>query len=203
MKTRILVLASCLLAFASQAQESTKELWTWRDANGVVHFSDTPGPGATRVDLVVPGAPSGGATAPARATASTVAKPPAAPGTTYNRLEIWQPENGASFFEADAAVSLRIRSEPQLSPGDRLLTYLDGKLLPGENALEQTLTGLDRGVHSASSVILARDGTEKIRSAPVVFHMKPPTASNPRNQGPALRPAPPKPAPRPAAPRGG
>ena len=109
MKTRILVLASCLLAFASQAQESRKELWTWRDANGVVHFSDTPGPGATRVDLVVPGAPSGGATAPARATAGAVAKPPAAPGTTYNRLESWPPEKGASFFEEDTTVSVRPR----------------------------------------------------------------------------------------------
>jgi hypothetical protein len=198
-----LVLLGCLLAMASQAQ-SRREVWQWKDANGVTHFSDYPAPGARKI--VLNGSPASTAAQPPPQASAAAARRTSTPdprGTVYSSLEIWSPENGASFFEADAAVSLRIRSEPQLSPGDRLLTYLDGKLLPGENALEQTLTGLDRGVHSASSVILARDGTEKIRSAPVVFHMKPPTASNPRNQGPALRPAPPKPAPRPAAPRGG
>jgi hypothetical protein len=198
-----LVLLGCLLAMASQAQ-SRREVWQWKDANGVTHFSDYPAPGARKI--VLNGSPASTAAQPPPQASAAAARRTSTPdprGTVYSSLEIWSPENGASFFEADAAVNLRIRSEPQLSPDDRLLTYLDGKLLPGENALEQTLTGLDRGVHSASSVILARDGTEKIRSAPVVFHMKPPTASNPRNQGPALRPAPPKPAPRPAAPRGG
>lgn len=201
MKTWLLLLG-CLLAMASQAQ-SRREVWQWRDADGVTHFSDYPAPGARKI--VLNGSPASTAPQPTQSSAAAARRTstPEPRATVYSSLEIWSPENGASFFEADAAVNLRIRSQPELSPGDRLLTYLDGKLLPGENALEQTLTGLDRGVHSASSVILARDGTEKIRSAPVVFHMKPPTASNPRNQGPALRPAPPKPAPRPAAPRGG
>jgi Domain of unknown function (DUF4124) len=196
MKTRILVLASCLLAFASQAQESRKELWTWRDANGVVHFSDTPGPGATRVDLVVPGAPSGGATAPAPATASAVAKPPAAPGTTYNRLEIWQPENGASFFEADATVSVRLRSDPAVAEGHSLRLYLDGKLVEGaENTLDYTLASLERGAHSITATISDAQGNEKIRSQPVVFHLKQNTIIAPRAVGPNLRP-PPRPTPR-------
>jgi hypothetical protein len=196
MKTRILVLAACLLAFASQAQESRRELWTWTDANGVVHFSDTPGPGAKRVDLVVPGAPSGGATAPAPATASAVAQPPAAPGVTYSLLEIWQPENGASFFDADSTVGVRIRSEPALSADDSLLLFLDGKLVEGPaNSLEHTLSALDRGAHSVTAQILDARGKEKIRSAPVVFHMKQNTIIAPRAVGPNLRP-PPRPTPR-------
>jgi Domain of unknown function (DUF4124) len=143
MKTRILVLASCLVAFASQAQESKRELWTWRDANGVVHFSDTPGPGATRVDLVVAGPPSGGATVQPPATASAVAKPPAAPATTYSLLEIWQPENGASFFDADSTVGVRIRTEPAVAEGDSLRLYLDGMRLEGaDNSLDYTLENL-------------------------------------------------------------
>ena len=147
MKTRILVLASCLLAFASQAQETTKELWTWRDANGVVHFSDTPGPGAKRVDLVVPGSAVGRRDGTVgAAAASAPAKPAAAPGVTYTSLEIWQPENGASFFEADATVSVRLRSEPELSAGDSLLLFLDGQLVEGPvNSLDYTLSALDRG----------------------------------------------------------
>jgi hypothetical protein len=196
MKTRILVLASCLLAFASQAQESKKELWTWRDANGVVHFSDTPGPGAKRVDLVVPGTPSGSATAQAPATASAVAQPPAAPGTAYNLLEIWQPENGASFFDADATVGVRIRSEPSVAQGDSLRLYLDGKLVEGaDNSLDYTLRNLDRGAHSITATIRDARGNEKIRSEPVVFYMKQNTIIAPRAVGPNVRPVP-RPTPR-------
>jgi hypothetical protein len=196
MKTRILILASSLLAFASQAQETKKELWTWKDENGVVHFSDTPGPGAKRVDLVVTGPSSGTATAPAPATASAVAKPPAVPGVTYTSLEIWQPENGASFFDADATVNVRLRSEPELSADDSLLLFLDGKLVEGPvNSLDYTLSALDRGAHSITAQILDSKGKEKIRSAPVVFHMKQNTIIAPRAVGPNLR-APPRPTPR-------
>ena len=196
MKTRILVLASCLLAFASQAQESRRELWTWTDANGVVHFSDTPGPGAKRVDLVVPGAPSGGVTAPAPATASAVAQPPAAPGITYNLLEIWQPENGASFFDADATVGVRIRSEPALAEGDTLRLFLDGNRVEGaDNSFDYTLENLSRGTHTITAMIRDARGAEKIRSQPVVFHMKQNTIIAPGAVGPNLRP-PPRPTPR-------
>ena len=194
MKTRILVLASCLLAFASQAQESKKELWTWRDANGVVHFSDTPGPGAKRVDLVVTGPPSGGA--PAAAAASTSAQPTAAPVTTYNLLEIWQPENGASFFDADATVNVRIRTEPAVAEGDTLRLFLDGMRVDGaDNLLEYTFQNLERGTHSITATIRDAKGVEKIRSQPVVFYMKQNTIIAPRAVGPNLR-APTRPTPR-------
>ena len=103
----------------------------------------------------------------------------------------------------DAVVNIRLRAEPEVGPTHRLLTYLDGKLLPGENATEHSLTNVERGVHSVTSVILNRDGRELIRSAPLVFHMKQTTVNNPRNQGPTLRPPQPVPLPRPATPRGG
>jgi hypothetical protein len=196
MKTRILILASCLLAFASQAQETKKELWTWRDANGVVHFSDTPGPGAKRVDLVVTGPPSGGATQQPAATPSAGAQPPAAPATTYTLLEIWQPENGASFFDANATVNVRIRTEPAVAEGDSLQLYLDGKRIDGAGSgLDYTLENLDRGAHSITATIRDARGNEKIRSQPVVFYMKQNTIIAPRAVGPGVRPVP-RPTPR-------
>jgi hypothetical protein len=135
------------------------------------------------------------------------ARPAAQTGATevvYDRLEIWSPENGANFFEPDSVINIRLRAEPALGPTDRLLTYLDGKLLPGDNLIEHSLSNVERGVHSVTSVIVNRDGKELIRSAPLVFHMKQPTANNPRNVGPTLKPQPtPLPAPRPATPKGG
>lgn len=193
MKTSVLLLG-CLLATASLAQSTStrREVWEWRDANGVVHYSDYPSPGARKIVIVgsiaTASAPSAAAATPSPATAAG-----AKATTTYQSLEIWSPESGASFFGTDATVDIRLRSEPQLAPGDRLLTYLDGKLLPGENRHEHNLAGLDRGAHSVSSIIIDAQGSEKIRSAPVVFHVREPSViSNPRNQGPALRPPQPR-----------
>jgi hypothetical protein len=181
MKTRILLLAGCLLAVAVQAQETRRELWTWKDANGVTQYSDRPVPGAKKVQL----------TTAAPAITTPAATSAAAPAVQYQSLEIWQPENGESFFGADATVSVRLRSEPTLAAGDRLLLFLDGKLVEGaEDAYEHTLASLDRGPHSLTAVILDDRGNEKIRSQPRVFHIKQPTVVQPAAVGPALKPKP-------------
>ena len=190
MKTWVLLLG-CLLALSSQAQ-TRREVWQWQDANGVTHFSDYPAPGARKIVLNGTPASSTPPPKPAPSTPARPATPNAASAVVYNSLEIWSPDSGASFFEPDEVISIRIRSEPEVDGTDRLLTYLDGKLLPGENSLEHTLTGVERGAHSVTSVIVDRNGKEKIRSAPVVFHMKQTTVTNPRNQGPAVRPPQPK-----------
>jgi hypothetical protein len=192
------VLLGCLLALSSQAQ-TRREVYQWRDANGVTHFSDFPQPGARKIIL------NGSPAPPPPASAAVATRSPAQPAAAevvYERLEIWSPENGASFFGADTAVTVRIRSEPEVGPTHRLLTYLDGKLLPGDNATEHSLSNVERGVHSITSVIVNRDGKELIRSQPVVFHIKQASVTNPRNQGPAVRPPQAVPLPRPAAPRG-
>jgi len=190
MKTWVLLLG-CLLALSSQAQ-TRREVWQWQDANGVTHFSDYPAPGARKIVLNGTPASSTAPPKPAPSTPARPATPSAASAVAYDSLEIWSPDSGASFFEPDEVISIRIRSEPEVDGTDRLLTYLDGKLLPGENSLEHTLTGVERGAHSVTSVIVDRNGKEKIRSAPVVFHMKQTTVTNPRNQGPAIRPPQPK-----------
>jgi hypothetical protein len=195
----VVLLLGCMLAAASQAQ--TREIWEWTDANGVRHFSDSPAPGARRVTVAAPtpATPPPATARPATsAAAAASSNQPAA--VEYTRLEIWQPENGASFFEPDVTIGVRIRSEPDLARGDRLLTYLDGKLIDGsENATEVTLSGLERGAHSITSVILDSRGNERIRSSPVVFHMKQTTVNgpNPNAQGPGVRP-PVRPTPLPA-----
>ena len=198
MNTRVLLLG-CLLALSSQAQETKRELWTWKDANGVTQYSDRPGPGAKRVELagVTPPPPSSPTVAaPAKPPAGSTVTPGPATTVEYRSLEIWQPENGASFFGADATVGVRMRSDPELVSGHRLMLYLDGKLVEGpQNALEHTLGNLERGVHSITAVITDEKGNERIRSEPRVFHIREPSTVPPGAVGPSLRP-PPKPQPR-------
>lgn len=200
MNTRVLLLG-CLLALSVQAQESKRELWKWKDANGVTQYSDRPVPGATRVELYTSTPPPSAAPAVRPATPAAQGKPAA--GVQYQSLEIWQPANGESYFGADATVNVRMRSEPALASGDRLLLYLDGKLVEGAaNSYEHTLANLERGVHSLAAVILDDKGNEKIRSEPRVFHIKLPTTIEPRAVGPALKPQPPpRPQPKPNTPK--
>ena len=192
MNTRVLLLG-CLLALSTQAQETKRELWTWKDANGVTQYSDRPVPGAKRVELVgvTPSAPT--AAPPAKPAAGNAARPVQAAAVEYRSLEIWQPENGATFYGADATVSVRMRSDPEVASGHRLLLYLDGKLDEGPpTALEHTLTNLERGVHSITAVITDEKGAERIRSEPRVFHIRQPTTIAPGAVGPKLKPPPKK-----------
>jgi len=205
MNTRVLLLG-CLLALSVQAQESRRDMWTWKDANGVTQFSDRPVPGARKITIhsSSPAPVSGPVTsAPAAAASSAPAAPSAAAAVSYQSLEIWAPESGETFFGADATVNVRMRSEPSLAAGDRLLLYLDGKLMEdATNSYEHTLSNLERGVHSLAAVILDDKGNQKIRSEPRVFHIKLPTTIEPRAVGPALRPQPPPPPqPRPNSPK--
>ena len=202
MKTRVLVLAGLLCALSSQAQDSKRELWTWTDANGVTHFSDRPVPGARRMELATSSTPPPAAE-PTPAAAAPVARQDRAPAVEYRSLEIWEPEQDASFFGADAAVNVRMRVEPDLAPGHRLFLFIDGQRVEGAtDTLEHTLTGVPRGSHSLTAVIWDAGSTELFRSQPRVFHVRQPTINQPAAVGPNLRPRPPPaPAPRPNTPK--
>jgi len=212
----MLLLVGCMLAFAvSEAQTTRRELWVWKDANGVTHYSDMPAPGAKRMEIVgsVPmsaaAAPASGGSSEGRSEGSgegsgadRAGKPTA---TQYTSLEILSPESDASFFGADAVVDVSIGSEPRLALEDQLLLYLDGRPVEGSpNASSYTLSNLERGTHSLSAVILDAKGNQKIRSAPHSFTIQQTTVDNPRNVGPALKPKPtplPAPGPTPTPPK--
>jgi|WetSurSiteA1Bulk_404760.scaffolds.fasta_scaffold58087_1 hypothetical protein len=205
MQTRLPLLALCLLAYASQAQESKVQMWMWKDANGVVHYSDLPGPGAVRVDINV----STGQPGPAPPTASQGQGEgrgegaPLAAATTYSSLEIVQPANETSFFEADSVVDVQIASDPTLGAGDSVYLYLDGERVGSSgDAMGYSLPNVPRGQHTLSATIVDSGGTEKIRSQPVVFYMKQQTIYDSKGKvdtpdvvGPKLKP-PPKPTPK-------
>jgi len=190
MKTRVLLLG-CLLALSSQAQ-TRREVYEWKDADGVKHYSDYPQPGARKI--ILNGSPtSTSSTTPVTSAPQTPpAQRPAVKEVVYDRLQILSPENGASFFDADPTINVRIEVQPGLAPTHQLLTFLDGKQLPGENTTTRQLTGVARGVHSLICVIVSPDGKELMRSESVAFNLKQPTVTNPRNLGPAVRPPQPK-----------
>jgi hypothetical protein len=199
MKTRLLALAAIVCVSSVHAQESKREVWIWTDANGVTNISDRPVPGARRTEVATFNSPAPEA---APAPPPTGAREQTAPAVQYRLLEIWEPEQDASFFGADAAVNVRMRVEPDLAPGHRIFLFLDGQRVEGAtDSLEHTLTGVPRGAHSLTAVIWDAGSTELFRSQPRVFHVRQPTVNSPAAVGPNLRPRPPTPAPRPNTPK--
>jgi hypothetical protein len=199
MKTRLLALAAIVCISSVHAQESKREVWIWTDANGVTNISDRPVAGARRTEIATFSSPAPEA---APAPPPTGAREQTAPAVEYRLLEIWEPEQDASFFGADVAVNVRMRVEPDLAPGHRIFLFLDGQRVEGAtDALEHTLTGVPRGAHSLTAVIWDAGSTELFRSQPRVFHVRQPTVNSPAAVGPNLRPRPPTPAPRPNTPK--
>jgi hypothetical protein len=192
MKTQT-VLLGCLLAMAVQAQESKRELWTWKDANGITQYSDRPVPGAKKVELAGMSSPAAPAAVPAATAGEPAARAAEPAPVQYRALEFVSPQNEESFFDADATVAVQLRSEPELATGHRVVLFLDGRQIGEGN--EHTLGELARGAHSLMAVILDDQGNERIRSAPRAFYLKQPATIAPRAVGPNVRP-PPKPTPR-------
>jgi hypothetical protein len=198
-----LLIVCCLVVGVSHAESAKREMWAWKDANGVTQYSDRPVPGARRIEIATltpESIPDAGVTpgTPVASQASTV---------EYSLLEIWSPEQDETFFGADTPVDVRVRSEPEVAATHHLRIYLDGKLLDGAdpNSSESAFSNLDRGAHSLVAQILDDQGNELIRSEPRVFHIRQPSVIAPRNVGPNLKPKPapqPKPASAPKAPAG-
>jgi hypothetical protein len=192
MNTRVLLLG-CLLALSAQAQETTRELWKWKDAEGVTHYSDVPVPGATRVDIRT-STPSAATPAPQPAARTAPAEPAEA---RYQSFEFISPLQDESFFGSSLEITVRLRSEPDLAAGDQLRIYLDDKPVDeAKDRYEYTFRNLDRGAHKVTAVIYDREGRPKIDAGPRTFYIKQPSINEPKAVGPLLKPQP-KPKPKP------
>jgi len=209
MKTRFPLLASCLLAFVVQAQETKLQMWKWTDANGVVHYSDVPAPGAVQVGVDYSQGQPDAAPAVQGQGASRSSPAPTGQAVSYTSLAIVQPQNETSYFEANSVVDVQIDSSPSLADGDSIYLYLDGKRIGNTgDSLSYSLPNVERGAHTLTAVIFDSQGNQKIRSQPVTFFMKQPTINSPAAVGPGVppnRPDPgrPRPPPRPTPNTGG
>ena len=213
MKTRTPLLLLCAIALASHAETTRREMWVWKDANGVNHSSDKPEPGAKKIELVgtspSPSSQDSLSPRPSSAPASE-GKPPSesaseqapAVDVRYESLEIAAPEDEQTFYSAEGIVPVTLASKPTIADADRMVIYLDGKLAnTPENSYQATLYGVERGEHVLTASILDARGNAKIDSAPRKFYVQFNPLNNPRNLGPALKPKPvPLPAPAPPPP---
>lgn len=195
------MLLCCAFALASHAETTKREMWVWKDANGVTHYSDKPEPGAKKLEII--GSTPVAAPQPPPPVASS--PPPATkpPPREYKALEFVTPEPDEMFYGADVEVPVTLHVAPGVMEGDELAWYLDGNRVDAAtNAGSYTFKDLPRGTHTVTAVIRNADGEEMIRALSRSFTVRQYSKDNPRSVGPTLKPKPtPVPAPPPPPPK--
>jgi hypothetical protein len=180
-------LASFLLLGVALAAGAT-DIWRWKDADGVVHYSDSPVPGAVRVE-------TGGATRPATpgnvppVATSTPVQPTTAP-MRYSRCEVVQPENDETFF-AIRSISVSLAIEPFVQSGHHVQLLLNGTAYPKwpDGAVSGPLTDLNRGTYTIGVRVMNEDYLTVCTGPTIQFHIRQPSVLSPQSPQRAKPPA--------------
>ncbi|MBM4220594.1 MAG: DUF4124 domain-containing protein [Gammaproteobacteria bacterium] len=171
------------------------EVFRWVDAEGQVHYSDRPSPGADRVaiDVVPPSStPVAGGSSPERTGSAT------GPGETavaYEALSIQAPAQDETLWNIEGQLDVAVAPQPGLQPGHRIQLLLDGQtaeeLEPGQTRTR--LSDVYRGQHTLLARITDEFGTTLKQSELVTFQVQQPSQQNPNR---AVNPPLPTPRPR-------
>ena len=176
---RYIVVCLMLVSTSAFAQEA----WRWVDDKGVVHFSDTPRPGAERVELQS----AQGFKPPPDVSASASAQGGAA-GTAegeafqYDTLEVVSPAEEETLWNIGTELSVSIAMTPSLRPAHRIQLLVDGQSVTEEpvRATQFTVGGVYRGTHTAVVAIVDSDGATLQQSEPVTFFVRQSVQQRPR-----------------------
>jgi hypothetical protein len=149
-------------------------VWKWRDANGVVHYSDQPVPGAEQVSIQ---SSSTFSPAPLQGRPASSQTSSAAANVAYTNVEIWKPNAEETIANTVGLVGVGVRVEPQLAAGHHLALYMDGRLVPGFPAqgTEYELSEVERGAHTLVLAVIDAKGSQVITSSPVQFYIRQPS----------------------------
>lgn len=172
------VLVGAALPTDSTAADSNGGTTTyrWVDAQGVVHYSDTPQPGAERLQIQPAQTFADQAINPGTQTAAPQADPP----PVYQLCVINQPSTQQSFYSPDS-VAVSVQLSPTLRDGDQLSVTFDGQALSpaDDSGLNFQVSAPDRGAHVVEAVVRSPDGHTVCTAPPVTFYVRQPSLVSP------------------------
>jgi hypothetical protein len=174
-------IACFLLLALGAATLPAAETWRWRDANGVIHFSDRPVPGAERVELG--SAPRPGSTTPEGRTTTTQSRPQAEEEPAivpYVRCVLVAPVND-QVLQNETSVQVALDLQPALQGNHRVQLLLNGQAEPnwGMTSTQGTLADLVRGSHTVVGQVVDEFGRPLCTSPAVTFHVRLPQVRPP------------------------
>jgi hypothetical protein len=175
---------AALLSMLIALSASAAELWRWKDADGVVHYSDRPVQGAERIDVLSKQKSTGEFTP---AAPRPVQPPPAE--VRFTRCEVTAPTNDQVFNNVNA-VDVSIAVEPGLQGDYRLQVLLNGRedIDWPAGALSRTLPNLYRGSYTLGARVLDLYGRAVCTGSIINFHVRQPSILAPGRRPPAKKP---------------
>jgi hypothetical protein len=166
---------------AADAVPGTTTIYRWVDAQGVVHYTDSPQPGAQQ--LHVPPAQTYRAP-PVQDGAGGVGSDAAgdASAPVYQACLIEQPTAQQSLY-APEQVIVNVAVLPRLRDGDQLAVAFDGHpLSPVDGSgFDFAIQQPDRGAHTLSAVVHDPSGRAVCRAPPVTFYVQRPSLLSPQS----------------------
>lgn len=163
-------ISALLLAGGLLASEAYK----WVDADGVVHYSDRPEPGAQTIELPTYQPPSGASTPipDSRFTRrnETAAAEDAAP-FRYESLTVASPAAEQTLWNIEGVLNVSLSLTPALQSGHRVRVYFDGtpQMVTGTSF---RIEGVYRGQHNLQAEVIDQSGKLMIRSEPSRFYVQ-------------------------------
>ena len=172
---RLCYTVALLLPFA--AGLAAGQVYRWVDADGVVHYSDQPHPGAEEVELELAPAISMPRAAPRAGRPAAAPEPEAAPA--YQSLTVASPAAEETLWNIAGVLDVTLNLQPALQPGHQVRVYFDGT--PQEvSGTQFQLQEVWRGEHNLQAEVLDESGNLMIRSEPIRFYVQQTTIVNPR-----------------------
>ena len=152
------------------------QAYRWVDEDGVVHFSDRPGPGAEEIQLPA----SRAASRPVQrsipvsaASAAASSAPPAAEEEpfSYESFVVATPVAEETLWNIEGVLNVTLDLQPGLQQGHRVRVYFDGEPQI-VSSLSFELQEVFRGVHNLQAEVVDEAGKLMIRSITNRFYVQ-------------------------------
>jgi hypothetical protein len=172
------LVALCLLGLSGLSVAAT--LYRWVDAQGVVHYSDTPHEGAQVIQISGAQTYHGNSTAPPPG--GTAPPPASKKSLPYASCAITSPTPDSSLY-APESVAVSVAVSPGLQEGDQLTVQVDGRQLQSgtEGGQNFAIQEPERGDHSISAQVRSPEGLLLCNAPPVTFSVTRPSVNSPNN----------------------
>jgi len=137
---------------------ATAQIYMTVDKNGTTHYSDTPSPNATKIEVL----PSTNVLQSNTPTTTQVEKlapvVQAAAKQPYTLFTIVTPKDQETI-QNQPTITVQVRLDPTLQKGDRILLFLDNQPQgTPQEALQFTLVHIDRGIHQLRAALTDVNG---------------------------------------------
>lgn len=167
MGTRFILLAVCLSLFSLPSIASQKKIYVWRDAKGVLVFSDTPQKNAEELKLNV-----NSIDMQAVDTSILYEETSTTPETAKFEIEITEPQHQSTIRENSGSVYVSGRVSPRFENGQTIQLFLDGVATQEpQSSSVFALRDVDRGEHTLQMRLIDKDGKEISKSKSIIIYL--------------------------------